>query len=340
MMQNQHQKTKRKKIRPEKAIRLNFRYFGLILLFLVYHPGFADTLDEARSLENTGDVKGASVLYGVWLESSVGGAGYADVLQHAALLSRNPLEAIQLISSSMNKVDVRDSYNLYAMMAAMESSLGLLAESAEHYRLASAKTGIDGEKWKLEELTLRFLMGEYSEVITEAMILSKAAAVPRIREDSLSLAAICMSRESRTSEALQILDEYLDGHNVLQSPLPLFAMREIAASDGKPGMAGKARNRLTESFPGSAVQYLVSARVLEWFSPALFFEESGTISGNPVQVAAFGSRERSASLRTRLQYDGFTAWFEQHGDIWKVFVNDPDGTVLSRLKSAGYGSLF
>lgn len=319
---------------------MKFRFVGLILFLLCHFSVFADTLDEARSLENAGDVDGALILYGFWLENSPGGIGFADVLQHAAFLFRKPLETLSLISSSMDKVHVRDSYNLYAKMAAVESSIGLLAESARHYRQAAEKPGTDGEKWRLEELTLRFKMGEFAEVRTESATLHNSASDPRIREDSLSLAAICLSREGRPTEALQMLDEYLDRNSALQSPLPLFAMREIASLAGNPVMAGKAENLLARSFPGSAVQYLVGARVLEWISPASYIEGFGSMPGKSVQVGAFGSRERSASLRTRLEYDGFTAWIEQHGDIWKVFVNDSDGTVLSRLTSAGYGSLF
>lgn len=319
---------------------MRFRFFGIIFLVLGQFSAFADTLDDARALENAGDVNGALIIYGVWLENSPGGSGYADVLHHAAFLSVNPLDTLKLISSYMDKVHVRDSYRLYANMAAVESSIGLLSESSGHYRLAASTPGPEGEQWKLEELMLRFKMGEYPEVQTQAVTLYKTATVPGIREESLALSAICLSREGRASEALHLLDEYIDSNPVLQSPLPLYVMREIASTAGSPDMAGKAEKLLADRFPGSAVQYLVGARVLEWISPAAYVEGFVSIPGKSVQVGAFGSRERSASLRTRLEYDGFTAWIEQHGDIWKVFVNDSDGTVLSRLTSAGYGSLF
>ena len=58
--------------------------------------------------------------------------------------------------------------------------------------------------------------------------------------------------------------------------------------------------------------------------------------GVPVQVGAFRSRDSAAALRLRLENDGFIAWIEQIGEIWKVFVNDPAGNVMQRLKAGGY----
>ena len=315
--------------------------FSLLLIFSsISFSVFPETWDTAIALENSGDIPGARALYINWLEENPGDSGYADVLIHAASLYDSPLDAIGLMEIYSSKVPIKDSYGIFARMAALESSLGLPREAAGHFEKASRIGGHAGDQWLLEALALRFGMGEYPEVRSGGLRLSKMTDNPFIMDESLALAALSLALEGKAEEALVELDLHIKGFSPVRSPLVWLAMRDIAAAAGDSERVRQSINALQEGFPSSAVYYLATARVMEWISPAAYIFRFDSNSGDFVQAGAFRGRESAASLRIRLENDGFIAWIEQSGDIWKVLVNDPDGDVVSRLAAGGYDSLF
>ena len=311
-----------------------------ITLILIAGYLFPTALDDALILENSGDTSGARAIYEVWLDDNSGGPGYVDALVHAASLSDSPNEAISIISAHISKVPLDDSYGLFARIAAMESSLGRLQEAAGHFELASRIGSAVGDIWLLEALALRFNMGEFPEVRMTALQLMDRTESIQVRDESAAIASLCLALDGRKSEALREIDSYIKIRGPLSSPLPWLAMRDIAIAVGDSERVSHSARSLAEDFPQSAVHYLVDARVMEWITPSTYILRDNSKLNEYLQVAAFQSRDRSASLRVRLENDGFTAWIEQSGDSWKVFVNDPDGDVLSRLSDAGYSSLF
>ena len=324
-----------------RAPGLRPKLFGLLLLFSsIGYSVFPETWNNALTLENSGDISGARALYITWLDENPGVSGYADVLIHAASLYDSPLDAIGLMEIYSTRTPHTDSFGIFARMAALESSLGLPREAAEHFELASRIGGTAGDQWLLEALALRFGMGEYPEVRTGGLRLSKMTDNAFIMDESFALASLSLALEGKADEALIEIESHIRNHSKIHSPLVWLAMRDIAAASGDSERIHQSIDALHEEFPSSVVHYLVTARILEWISPAAYILGIDSYSGNSVQTGAFRSRDGAASLRMRLENDGFTAWIEQNGDIWKVLVNDPDGDVVSRLVAGGYDSLF
>jgi len=311
----------------------------LIILILTIAPSYIlDAVDwkEARALELNGDAAGAQILYLNWLEANPGHPETADILIHAASLSKNPLDALGLMRESVKLVSELDVHRVYARMAALESSVGLPKDAADHFRKAAEIGGAQGERWKLDSLALRYGMGDYAGVRRDALNLLKDSGSPLIRDEAASLAALCLAMDGRAEEALLEMRAYLRGTDHLNSPLAWLALKEISEVTGNQIEFRRAMEKLNELHPRTVIRYMAESRVLEWVSPASFVIQRTQSELESVQAGAFAKRDGAVSLRERLENDGFTAWLEEDDGLWKVIVNDPDGNVVSRLLAEGY----
>ncbi|MDF1568544.1 MAG: SPOR domain-containing protein [Spirochaetaceae bacterium] len=311
----------------------------LIILILTIAPSYrvgAVDWQEARALELNGDAAGAQTLYMNWLAANPGHPETADIVIHASSLSKNPLDALGLMRESVNLVPEPDAHRVYARMAALESSVGLPMDAADHFRKAAEIGGAQGERWELDSLALRFGMGDYTGARQDALNLSKESGSPLIRDEAASLAALCMARDGRAEDALQEMRAYLRGTDHLNSPLAWLALKELSEVTGNQIEFRRAIEKLNELHPRTVIRYMAESRVLEWVSPASFITPRTQSELKSVQAGAFAKRDGAVSLRERLEDDGFTAWLEEDKGLWKVIVNDPDGNVVSRLLAEGY----
>ena len=312
-----------------------------MLLLFTSMLAFPDDREEAMNLERAGDATAARGLYMRWLDENSGHESAADVLLHAASLSESALEALGLLGAYAEKLDITARYEIYERMGDLESSLGLPSDAATHYEMASLRSGAASEMLQLEALALRFSMGEFELVFRKAAALARIAANPRVRDESSALAALSLALSGEIHQAFSAIRNLAGEKERQVSPLIWLAYRDIAVLAGDSGAARSAASRLGKEFPSSTVNYLATSRVKQWESP-LILESIGADDsiGDSVQTGAFQGREGAASLRYRLEQDGFTAWIEESGGFWKVFVNDPDGQVRRRLENAGYESSF
>ena len=301
-------------------------------------------LDDAVALENSGQAIQAIQVYQTWLNENRGNERYTDVLIHSASLYENPIDSLNLLKLYSSGLFLDDSYKIYARIAGLESSLGLLQNAAMHYTRASGYEGSEGEQWLYSALSIRFSMGEYAEVRIEALNLAEEAVSEIVRDEAAALAAVCLALSSgdgnTVKDALGEINRYINKHSPVQSPLTWFALHYIAMLDGNPEGVNHAMNILSSQFPASIVNYLVDSRVPEWVSPASYLFIPQSISIQSVQVGAFSRRDAASALRLRLEDDHVIAWIEQNGNLWRVIVNDPAGDAISRLKASGYDVLF
>ncbi|MCK5735959.1 MAG: hypothetical protein KAH21_05745, partial [Spirochaetaceae bacterium] len=132
-------------------------------------------LDDAVALEKSGQPVQAIQAYQNWLNENRGNERYTDILIHTASLYDNPLDSLNFMDSYSSSLLQADTYRVYARMAQLESSLGLLHNAANHYRQASGYEGSEGKQWLYNSLSIRFSMGEYTEVRIEALKLAEEA---------------------------------------------------------------------------------------------------------------------------------------------------------------------
>jgi hypothetical protein len=302
--------------------------------------GSAQSWEEALRLERSGDIEGARELYTSWLDSHSGDAGSGDVLIHTAYLHTDPRDAAALLLRFAGRVPPGEAPAVWAALAALEASIGRPAEAAEHYERASLAGGKQGGQWLLESLVLRYSMGDYQGVYTAAGRVAASAGAGAVRDDASALRALSTAVLSGPEEALDMVEAYINSSGGLFSPGPLLAMRKIAESSGDERRARLALLSLEKDFPLSTAHYLATYRILEWDYPGSLLHWTPPERSGRVQTGAFRSREGAADLRSRLEFDGFTAWIEPDGDIWRVLVNDPDGRIRERLEDAGYEASF
>lgn len=288
----------------------------------------ADERREAAILELKGEIQGAADLYHRWISGNPGHPDAPDVAVHAASLNEDALEALASLERSARIITHPGRARVYERTAALQSALGLPAEAARNYTLA-AETGTENtDRRRLNALILRFAVGD--DVRSEAAAL-KASRNPLIAADAAVLAALMLARTGKISEAADELEAF---H--ARSPAYWLILSRLAARGGSPEARLRAVDQLAHHYPGSANLYLAEARILEWVSPSSLIHPLSRNTRRGVQAGAFSGRGRAASLRTRLEKDGFTAWIEQEGSLWKVLVHDPDGEVSGRLVSRGY----
>ena len=321
---------------------------GISFLFLFsVSTVFSNDLDDALSYERAGEIGKALPLYLNWLDANSGDVKYQDVLIHTATLYDNPLDTLKFLDHSLSKLRPNLSSRVLALMAGLESSLGMLEQAAIHFREAAESGSGDSDQWNYDSLSLRFVMGEYEELRPEALELSLTAGDKGLREGAAALAALSLaysgnSRESNLA-ALDEINRYINKNTPIASSSIWLALYKIASLSGDQQAAGHALKILSENFPSSLDSYIAIGKLPEWNTPAAYVfvpEESGS-KLKSLQIAAFSSRDAAAALRYRLEEDNFTAWIEQSGSVWRVFVNDPDGEVISRLKAVGgYELLF
>ena len=312
-----------------------------LLIFLVLTTALSYIVDavdwqEARDLELSGDAAAAQTLYMNWLAVNPGHPDNADILIHAASLSKNPLDALGLMRKSVKLVPDPDVHRVYARMAALESSLGLTKDAADHFRKAANIGGAQGEQWILDSLALRFDMGDYDGVHQDALILSRDSGAAPIRDEAISLAALSLAQEGRAEDALQEIQDYLTDAEHQVSPLTWLALKKLSEVTGNPIEYRRAMEKLKELHPRTVIRYMAESRVLEWVSPGSLTTPRTQSELKSVQAGAFSKRDGAVALRERLENDGFTAWLEEDQGLWKVIVNDPDGNVASRLLVKGY----
>lgn len=319
---------------------------GFCFLFLItVSSAFSNELDDASTCEGAGDIDRALPLYLDWLDANPGDAKYQDILIHTASLYENPLNTLNLLEHSLPNLSPGNSSRVLALMAGLESSLGLLEQAAFHYRKAAESGSRNSDQWYYDSLSLRFVMGEYKEVRPEALELSLKAGDRELREESAALASLSLaysgsSRESY-SAALDEINRYINKNTPVRSSGIWLALYKIASLSADQQAVQYALKVLSENFPSTLDSYIAVGKLPEWNSPSAYVfvhEKSGL---KALQLAAFSSRDAAAALRHRLEDDNFTAWIEQNGSIWRVFVNDPEKDVISRLKAVGgYELLF
>lgn len=290
----------------------------------------ADERREAGVLERQGKIEAAAELYHRWISANRGHPDAADAALHAASLSGDALEATASLERSAAIITHPARARVYRRIAALQSALGLPARAARNYTLAADAGSEDADRLRLNALVLRFAVGEH--IRSEAAAL-KQSKNPLIAADAAALAALTLARSGKISEAVAELQAF-DG----RSPAYWLILSRLSGYSGNREARLRAFNALAEDYPGSANLYLAEARILEWVSPSSLLKPPITARNmqRAVQVGAFSGRNRAASLRVKLENDGFTAWIEQNESLWRVFVHDPDGEVSGRLVSRGY----
>jgi tetratricopeptide (TPR) repeat protein len=314
--------------------------FLLLILLLIPCVSPADELADALSRESSGNRLQAELMYREWLETSDGDPRFPEVLLHTASLYENPDESLNLMRRYLSRLDPENRFRVLARMAGLESSLGYLDSAALHFQMASESGGREADRWRYESLSLYFLMGEFSEVRTDALALSRESSLSGIRDRSASLAALCLAYSGDISDALKEIDAYISHNAPVESPLLWFTRYKIASLDGNTEVMKQSFEELMRDFPSTIPAYIADSKLSEWDSPSLYLFLPDSSSGKSVQVGAFGSRDAASALRVELENDGFIAWIEKSGRLWRVYVNDPAGDALSRLADQGYESLF
>jgi len=321
-------------------MRCGAKIFLLLILLQFPRTGQADELDDALIQERSGNRLQAVQIYREWLDDGGGDPRFSDVLLHTASLYDNPVESLSLMRKFLPVVDPENRYAVLARMAGLESTLGYLDSAALHFQMASESGNRNADQWLIESLGLRFLMGEFSEVRPEALVLSRESDRADIRDRSASLAALALAYSGDIPEALDEIDSYISHAASVKSPLLWFSRYKIASLDGNTEVMKQSFEELMSGFPSSLPAYIAESKLPEWDSPSLYLFPPLSTSGKFVQVGAFGSRDAASALRIELENDDFIAWIEKNGNLWRVYVNDPSGDALSRLAAAGYESLF
>jgi len=314
-------------------------FLPLIFLFLI-GVSSAEELDDAKALESSGNKLQAILHYREWLEEEGEDPLFADVLLHTASLYEKPEDSLDLLLRYYSRLNPNNLCRVLVRMAGLESSLGLLDSAAIHFQLASETGGSDTDLLQYESLSLRFLMGEFSEIRPDALALSRESLQVEVRDQAAALAALSLAYIGRISDALEELELYIDRNSPVKSPLVWFSLYKIALLDGNTQVMRQSYETLLKDFPSSALSYMADSKLPEWDSPSSYLFKPESPSGDSVQVGAFGSRDTASALRIKLENDDFVAWIEKHENIWRVYVNDPDGDAVSRLVDEGYESLF
>jgi hypothetical protein len=186
-------------------------------------------------------------------------------------------------------------------------------------------------------------MGEYAEVRKEALELSRETDSGLIRDESVALAALCLlftAREENSAAALDEISRYVNKTSAVVSARVWLALYVISSSTGDTEAVEYAKTSLEKHFPDSVAAYIAEQRVPLWDTPAVLMHMEKSLPRKSVQIGAFSNRDSASSLRHRLEEDHFISWIEQNGNLWRVYVNDPDGDVLDRLRAGGYELLF
>ena len=318
--------------------------YGIILLLTFSAQSvFSGVLEDARSLESSGRFSEALGEYISWLDTHSGDERFAAVLIHTAALSENPQDSLQLLNRYVLLLAQSESGRVFSRMAALESTLGLLQEAAEHYEKASASGGSESDQWHYDSLSIRFSMGEYVEVRKEALELSRETDSGLIRDESVALAALSLlftAREENSAAALDEISRYVNKTSAVVSAQVWLALYVISSSAGDTEAGEYAKTSLERYFPDSVAAYIAEQRVPLWDTPAVLMDMEKSLPRKSVQIGAFSNRDSASSLRHRLEEDHFISWIEQNGNLWRVYVNDPDGDVLDRLRAGGYELLF
>ena len=317
-------------------MRIDRRLLTFLLLALTALGSSAQNLrEQAVLLERQGETDEAILAYQQWLNAHPDHPDAVGTLLHAAGLSNSALEALALLSEGVRTIPEESASPVYERMARLETLLGLPQQAAQHFLLASRIGGIQGEQLYLEYLILLYSMGRYAELRTLAEESAARASTPSMNSDFYTLGTLALARERSPEDALVRMKTYLDIKADAATPLAWQALADIAISAGDSEAWARARNEMNRRYPESVNNYLLQRRINRWMSPAgLETEPIGYMTSH--QVGAFSSREAAASLRHSLENDGFTAWLEPSGDLWKVFVHDPDGNAAARLKERGY----
>jgi len=290
-----------------------------------------DLWTRAARLERSGDLAGAREMYIAWLDEQAGNAEAKDVLIHAASLHENATDAINLLKKYIRRLPPHSSYPVWAKLASLESSMGLPSDAAAHYKIASGIGGFTGELWHLEALALLFSTGELLTVRRDAERLSVSASTQFVRDEAAALSALTLAALDSPQAALHEIDGYIAKTGTIESPLIWLAMIKISGAAGNQQQNQRAHRSLEIEFPGTPAHFIASSRVLEWVSPGNFIDLPLNPGVKWVQVGAFSFRENAANLRNKLESAGFTAWIEQEGNLWRVFVNDADGKTKERV---------
>ena len=325
-------------------MRRGFQLFLLLSLLFTCTAAFADELDDAMKLERSGDVSQALDVYKNWLDDNSDDSRFPDVLLHTASIHEKSSDTLETLEYYLPGLVAVDTPEVLVKMAGLASSLGLPGIAATYFQRAASFGGPDADLWMYDSLSLRFTMGEYTDVRVEALILAEKTRKPVLRDNAAALAAVSLAYGGGSSDsvlnAIDELNRYINKNTPVKSPLLWFALHEIALLTDDYQVLRYSEDKLHKDFPSSLVSYITDSKILEWKSPSSYIFHPVSFAGKSVQVGAFGSRDTASDLRLRLENDNFVSWIEQNGKIWRVFVNDPSGDVVSRLIAAGYESLF
>jgi len=313
----------------------------LPLIFLLFaYAGSAEELDGAMVQERSGNKLQAILIYREWLEDESDDSRFPDVLLHTASLYESPDDSLNLLREYLSHLDPENVYRILARMAGLESTLGYLDSAALHFQMASDSGLPEADQWRYESLSIRFLMGEYSDLRPDALDLSRESRQEDIRDRAAALAALSLAYTGSVPEALDELDLYIGNNTPVQTALVWYSLHKISLLDGDTSALTRSYDYLISHFPSSVLAYIADSKLPEWSSPSSYIFKAEGFSEKSVQVGAFGSRDAASALRLKLENDDFVSWIEKNGNIWRVYVNDPAGDAVSRLVAEGYESLF
>ncbi|MCG8452456.1 MAG: SPOR domain-containing protein [Spirochaetales bacterium] len=314
-------------------------HFSLLLLASTVFC-FADDLAEARRAEEAGNRRGALELYEYWIRSHPQDEQMAEVIQRSSLLLSRPQDALDFMERYEHLLPQKDQAEFWAHMAALESMIGRPQRGVMLYEKA-AQNGVGEEQaeWLLEALALKLAMGEEEAVARRAGNLALELDAGPLGDRAAAMAAEALNNVEGPLAALQLLEQREKRVAAFQIPDPLFTRWRIFKSSGQGDEAQQVWNQLNQQFPQSTLTYLASEQIEPWLEPRELLAGPDLPSGNVVQAGAFSNREGAAALRDQLEEEEFTAWMEQSGAWWRVYVHDEDGTAQDRLKKSGYDPL-
>ncbi|KGM42916.1 hypothetical protein S1OALGB6SA_1615 [Olavius algarvensis spirochete endosymbiont] len=239
-----------------------------IQYFLVCTLSFASSLDDARILEQAGEIPAARLRYAEWLEVNKGNREYPEVLFHLASLADSVRGALAVLDSYSNNLPSAQSVIIFSRMAALESLIGLPEEAARHYEMASKIDGND--LFLLNSLKLKFVMGEFLGVRKAALNLVNATRDATIRDEAAAIAALSLAHMGDDAGALAELKRYHSAQKTINSPYFWLVQLDIAQSYGYPPT--EAVGALTSDFRNSAIEYIARNRILRWDMPSVLLK--------------------------------------------------------------------
>lgn len=313
---------------PSQSILIAF------FLFFLCSIAFASSIDDAQQLERDGRKDDAIVAYEAWLSHNGSNLSASSVLVHAASLFEDPLKALFFLKTNVTKLPKKQRDEVLVRIADLGVILGLPHLALEHFALLTDSDDFRSDDWRIQQLILRFSMGE--EVRSEALILKQSMEDAKLISEAGLIAALSLAQTSGAQRGIsEILKLIEDGWVLPSTWLYLTYLYSLTQDNGD---AKEALDNLKRDFPDSIHLHLAESRIIDWETPFFLIDLPFNLQSSQIQVGAFELRSRAVNLREQLENDGFTAWIENQDPLWKVLVYDSDGSTALRLSKKGYAT--